>query len=73
MGNKSKVILLISMGIFKHTEAGSSMWPKVGTSDLSQIVQSNITFISCVLTAHEQMSQILKSSELMGENMKLLL
>ena len=46
---------------------------KVGTSDLSQIVQSNVTFMSCVLTAHGQMSQILKRSELMGESMKSLL
>ena len=46
---------------------------KVGTSDLSQIVQSNVTFMSCVLTAHGQMSQILKRSELMGEIMKSLL
>ena len=46
---------------------------KVGTSDLSQIVQSNVTFMSCVLTAHGQMSQILKRSELMGEDIKSLL
>ena len=46
----------------KHSD-GSSVCPRLSTTDPSQIVPSKVNFTSWVLTAHGQMLKIQKRSE----------
>ena len=59
---------------FEKHSGDSSVWPRLSTTDPSQIFPSKVNFIPWVLTAHGQMLKIQKRSEGKGgEYMKTLM
>ena len=51
---------------FSKHSGGSSVWPRLRTTDVSQNFPLKVTFILWVITAHGQMLKIQKRSEVKG-------
>ena len=61
------------MSIFLKHSDGSSVWPRLRTTDVSLVFLSEVIFIPWVLTVDAQMLKIWKSHRSKGEDRKTLL